>query len=172
VLVVGGSLGAAALNELVPKALALLPPDARPRVTHQSGARHLDALRANYAAAGVAGDLVGFIDDMAAALADADVVLCRAGATTVAELAAAGVPAILVPFPFAVDDHQTTNARFLADQGAAILLQQRDLTPEKLADALRGFTRPALAAMAEKARGLGRPAAARAVADACVELAK
>jgi UDP-N-acetylglucosamine--N-acetylmuramyl-(pentapeptide) pyrophosphoryl-undecaprenol N-acetylglucosamine transferase len=172
VLVVGGSLGAAALNELVPKALALLPADARPRVTHQSGARHLDALRAHYAAAGVAGTLVAFIDEMAEAYADADVVLCRAGATTVAELAAAGVPAILVPFPFAVDDHQTTNARYLAEQGAAVLVQQRSLTPEKLADLLRGFTRPALAAMAEKARALGRPDAARAVAEACIELAK
>jgi UDP-N-acetylglucosamine--N-acetylmuramyl-(pentapeptide) pyrophosphoryl-undecaprenol N-acetylglucosamine transferase len=172
VLVVGGSLGAAALNEVVPKALALLPPDARPRVTHQSGARHLDALRANYAAAGVAGTLVAFIDEMAEAYADADVVLCRAGATTVAELAAAGVPAILVPFPFAVDDHQTTNARYLAEQGAAVLVQQRSLTPEKLADTLRGLTRPALAAMAEKARALGRPDAARAVAEACIELAE
>jgi UDP-N-acetylglucosamine--N-acetylmuramyl-(pentapeptide) pyrophosphoryl-undecaprenol N-acetylglucosamine transferase len=172
VLVVGGSLGAAALNELVPKALALLPADARPRVTHQSGAKLLDALHANYKFAGVAGTLVAFIDEMAEAYADADVVLCRAGATTVAELAAAGVPAILVPFPFAVDDHQTTNARYLAEQGAAVLVQQRSLTPEKLADLLRGFTRPALAAMAEKARALGRPDAARAVAEACIEHAE
>jgi UDP-N-acetylglucosamine--N-acetylmuramyl-(pentapeptide) pyrophosphoryl-undecaprenol N-acetylglucosamine transferase len=172
VLVLGGSRGAAALNELVPKALALLPGDARPRVTHQSGAQHLDALRAHYAAAGVAATLVRFIDDVAEAYADADVVVCRAGATTVAELAAAGVPAILVPFPFAVDDHQTTNARYLADAGAAILVQQRDLTPEKLAAVLRGWTRPDLAAMAEKARALGRPEAARAVAEACVDLAK
>jgi UDP-N-acetylglucosamine--N-acetylmuramyl-(pentapeptide) pyrophosphoryl-undecaprenol N-acetylglucosamine transferase len=172
VLVLGGSRGAAALNELVPKALALLPGDARPRVTHQSGAQHLDALRAHYAAAGVAATLVPFIDDVAEAYADADVVVCRAGATTVAELAAAGVPAILVPFPFAVDDHQTTNARYLADAGAAILVQQRDLTPEKLAAVLRGWTRPDLAAMAEKARALGRPEAARAVAEACVDLAK
>ncbi len=171
-LVVGGSLGAAALNELVPKALALLPAAARPRVTHQSGARHLAALRANYASAGIQGTLVAFIDDMAGAYADADVVLCRAGATTVAELAAAGVPAILVPFPFAVDDHQSTNARYLADQGAAVLVQQRSLTPEKLADTVRGFTRSALAAMAEKAHALGRPDAARAVADACIELAE
>jgi UDP-N-acetylglucosamine--N-acetylmuramyl-(pentapeptide) pyrophosphoryl-undecaprenol N-acetylglucosamine transferase len=172
VLVLGGSLGAAALNEAVPKALALLPADVRPRVTHQSGAKHLEALRANYAAAGVAGDAVGFIDEMAGAYADADVVLCRAGATTVAELAAAGVPAILVPFPFAVDDHQTANARYLADAGAAILLPQRDLTPAKLADTLRGLTRAGLLAMAEKARALGRPDAARAVAEACTELAK
>jgi UDP-N-acetylglucosamine--N-acetylmuramyl-(pentapeptide) pyrophosphoryl-undecaprenol N-acetylglucosamine transferase len=171
-LVVGGSLGAAALNERVPRALALLPADARPRVTHQSGARHLDQLRANYAAAGVAGDVVPFIDDMAAAYADADLVLCRAGATTVAELAAAGVPAVLVPFPFAVDDHQTTNARYLADRGAALLVQQRELTPERLAATLAGLTRADLLAMAEKARALGRPQAARAVADACIALAE
>jgi UDP-N-acetylglucosamine--N-acetylmuramyl-(pentapeptide) pyrophosphoryl-undecaprenol N-acetylglucosamine transferase len=172
VLVVGGSLGAAALNELVPRALALLPADGRPRVTHQSGARHLDALRANYAAAGVAGDVVAFIDDMAAAYAGADLVLCRAGATTVAELAAAGVPAILVPFPFAVDDHQTTNARYLADRGAALVVQQRDLTPERLAATLAALTRADLLALAEKARALGRPQAARAVADTCIALAE
>jgi UDP-N-acetylglucosamine--N-acetylmuramyl-(pentapeptide) pyrophosphoryl-undecaprenol N-acetylglucosamine transferase len=171
-LVVGGSLGAAALNELVPKALALLPADARPRVTHQSGAKHLGELRANYAAAGVAGDVLAFIDDMATAYAEADLVLCRAGATTVAEVAAAGVPAIFVPFPFAVDDHQTTNARYLADRGAALLVQQRDLTPERLAATLAGLTRTGLLEMAGKARALGRPQAARAVADACSELAE
>jgi UDP-N-acetylglucosamine--N-acetylmuramyl-(pentapeptide) pyrophosphoryl-undecaprenol N-acetylglucosamine transferase len=172
VLVVGGSLGAAALNELVPKALALVPAGDRPQVTHQSGARHLDALRAHYSAAGVEASLVPFIDEMAQAYAAADLVVCRAGATTVAELAAAGVAAILVPFPFAVDDHQTVNARYLADAGAAILVQQRDLTPERLAEVLRGLTRPALLAMGEKARGLGRPEATGAVARACLELAK
>jgi UDP-N-acetylglucosamine--N-acetylmuramyl-(pentapeptide) pyrophosphoryl-undecaprenol N-acetylglucosamine transferase len=171
-LVAGGSLGAAALNEMVPKALAALPAAVRPRVTHQSGARHLDALRANYASAGVEAELVAFIDDMAQAYAEADVAICRAGATTVAELAAAGIPAILVPFPFAVDDHQTTNARYLADAGAAVLVQQRDLTPEKLAEILRSLSRERLLEMAEKARALGKPDAARAVADACVELAK
>jgi len=153
-LVVGGSLGAAALNEVVPKALAALPAELRPRVTHQSGARHLEALRANYAAAGVDAEPVAFIDDMAQAYA------------------AAGVPAILVPFPFAVDDHQTGNARYLADAGAAILVQQRDLTPERLAEILRGLTRERLLGMAEKARALGRPDAAGAVADACMEFAK
>ncbi len=172
VLVVGGSRGAAALNELVPKALALLPAADRPRVTHQSGAQHLDALRAHYAAAGVAATPVAFIDEIAQAYADADLVICRAGATTVAELAAAGVAAILVPFPFAVDDHQTVNARYLADAGAAVLVRQRDLTPAKLAAAVRGLTRPGLLAMAAKARALGRPEATRAVAEACVELAK
>jgi len=172
VLVVGGSLGAAALNERVPQALALVPAGARPQVLHQSGAKHLDALRAGYAAAGIAADLQPFIEDMAQAYADADVVICRAGATTVAELAAAGVASILVPFPFAVDDHQTTNARYLADAGAALLVQQRDLTAERLADTLRGLTRERLLEMAGKARALGKPEATRAVAEACMELAR
>jgi UDP-N-acetylglucosamine--N-acetylmuramyl-(pentapeptide) pyrophosphoryl-undecaprenol N-acetylglucosamine transferase len=171
-LVVGGSLGAAALNDTVPKALALLPAGARPIVTHQSGAKHVAELRANYARAGVEANAVAFIDDMAQAYAGADLVVCRAGAATVAELAAAGVAAILVPFPFAVDDHQTTNARYLADAGAGLLVQQRDLTPEALAGCLRGLAREQLLAMATKARALGRPDATRAVAEACMELAK
>jgi len=171
-LVVGGSLGAVALNDFVPRALALLPADSRPVVTHQSGAKHLDRLRASYATAGVDASVVAFVDDMAQAYAAADLVIARAGATTVAELAAAGVAAILVPFPFAVDDHQTTNARYLADAGAAILVQQRDLRPEGLAATLRGLARARLLAMAEKARTLGRPDATRAVADACVAAAK
>jgi UDP-N-acetylglucosamine--N-acetylmuramyl-(pentapeptide) pyrophosphoryl-undecaprenol N-acetylglucosamine transferase len=172
VLVVGGSLGAAALNERVPQAIALLPAGDRPRVVHQSGAKHLDALRAGYAAAGVAAELRPFIEDMAQAYADADVAICRAGATTVAELAAVGVASILVPFPYAVDDHQTTNARYLADAGAALLVQQRELTAEHLAATLRGLTRERLLAMAEKARALGKPDATRAVAEACMELAR
>lgn len=171
-LVVGGSRGAAALNELVPQALALLPRSSRPVVTHQSGAQHLEALRENYLRAGVRANLVPFIDYMAQAYADADVVLCRAGATTVAELAVAGVAAILVPFPFAVDDHQTANARYLADQSAAILAPQRDLTPEKLAEILSGLTREQLLAMAHKAHALAQPQAAQAVAEACMELAR
>jgi UDP-N-acetylglucosamine--N-acetylmuramyl-(pentapeptide) pyrophosphoryl-undecaprenol N-acetylglucosamine transferase len=172
VLVVGGSLGAAALNERVPQAVALLPAGERPQIVHQSGVKHLDALRAGYAAAGVAADLQPFIEDMAQAYAEADVAICRAGATTVAELAAVGVASILVPFPFAVDDHQTTNARYLADAGAATLVQQRELTAEKLADTLRGLTRERLLATAEKARALGKPDATRAVAEACMELAR
>ena len=172
VLVVGGSLGAAALNERVPQALALLAAGDRPRVVHQSGAKHLEALQAGYAGAGVAAELLPFIEDMAQAYAEADVAICRAGATTVAELAAAGVPSILVPFPFAVDDHQTTNARYLADAGAAILVQQRELTAEKLAATLRGLTRERLLAMAEKAHALGKPDATRAVAEACMELVR
>jgi UDP-N-acetylglucosamine--N-acetylmuramyl-(pentapeptide) pyrophosphoryl-undecaprenol N-acetylglucosamine transferase len=172
VLVVGGSLGAAALNERVPQAIALVPAGERPHVVHQSGAKPLDALRAGYAAAGVTADLRPFIEDMAQAYADADVVICRAGATTIAELAAVGVASILVPFPFAVDDHQTTNARYLADAGAAILVQQRDVTAESLAATLRGLTRDRLLDMADKARALGKPGATRAVAEACTELAR
>ncbi len=169
ILVVGGSLGAQALNEAVPKALALLRE--KPVVVHQSGEKHLDALRANYAAAGVRGELVPFIDDMARRYAEADLVICRAGAVTVAELSAGGMASVLVPFPFAVDDHQTANARFLADRGAAILLPQRELTAEKLAHLIRGLDRPKLLEMACKARALGKPDAARVVAERCMELA-
>jgi len=172
VLVVGGSLGARALNEAMPRALALLPLAERPRVTHQSGAKQIDDLRAAYAAAGVEAQLLPFIDDMAARYAAADLVVCRAGALTIAELAAAGVASVLVPFPQAVDDHQTGNARFLSEAGAAILLPQRELTPEKLAALLRELTREKLAAMAEKARALAKPEATRAVAEVCMEVAR
>ena len=172
VLVVGGSLGARALNEAMPRALALLQLAERPRVTHQSGAKQIDDLRAAYAAAGVEAQLLPFIDDMAARYAAADLVVCRAGALTLAELAAAGVASVLVPFPQAVDDHQTGNARFLSEAGAAILLPQRELTPEKLAALLRELTRETLAAMAEKARALAKPAATRAVAEVCMEVAR
>ena len=171
VLVVGGSLGAKALNDVVPKALALLPVAARPIVTHQSGARHVEALKAAYAEAGVQASTSAFVDDMAAAYAEADLVVCRAGATTVAELAVAGLPSILVPFPYAVDDHQTTNARFLADAGAAVLVPQSELTPERLAELIAGFDRKRLLEMAVRARSLGRPDATEAVARACMELA-
>jgi len=169
ILVVGGSLGAQALNECVPMALALLEP--RPSVVHQSGEKHLEALRASYRAAGVEGELVPFIADMARRYAEADLVICRAGAITVAELSAAGMPGVLVPFPHAVDDHQTANARFLSEQGAAILLPQRELTPERLAETLRALDRPRLLEMARKARALGKPEAARVVAQRCMELA-
>jgi UDP-N-acetylglucosamine--N-acetylmuramyl-(pentapeptide) pyrophosphoryl-undecaprenol N-acetylglucosamine transferase len=171
-LVLGGSLGAQALNETVPQALALLEPDARPEVTHQAGARHIEAVRAGYAAAGVKVEALAFIDDMAQRYADADVVLCRAGALTVAELACAGVASILVPFPHAVDDHQTSNAKFLSGRGAAVLLPQSELSARGLADALRGLTRERLLDMAETARSLGRPDATEAVARVCMELAQ
>lgn len=170
-LVVGGSLGAAVLNEVVPKALAAIDPAERPQVVHQAGAKHIDALRAAYAAAGVAGELVPFIDDMATKYAEADLVICRAGALTVAELAAAGVASVLVPFPYAVDDHQSANARFLAERGAALLVPQRDLDAPRLAQLLVEFDRARLLEMAEKARALAKPDAAAAVAQACIELA-
>jgi len=168
ILVAGGSLGAQVLNEVIPKAIALLQP--RPRVVHQSGENHLDTLRKHYREAGVEGELVAFIDDMGRRYAEADLVIARAGAMTVAELAAGGVASILVPFPHAVDDHQTANARFLADKGAAVILQQKDLTPEGLAALIRSMERPRLVEMAKKARALGKPDAARVVAQRCMEL--
>ncbi len=171
VLVVGGSLGAAALNETVPQALARLEPEARPIVVHQAGERQIEALRAAYARVQVEGELRPFIDDMAAAYADADLVICRAGALTVAELAAAGVASLLVPFPHAVDDHQTGNARFLADRGAAYLLPQTELSPDRLAGILSSLDRGRLLNMAEHARALAKPLAAAAVAHVCAELA-
>ncbi|PVX70568.1 undecaprenyldiphospho-muramoylpentapeptide beta-N-acetylglucosaminyltransferase [Paraburkholderia unamae] len=178
VLVVGGSLGATALNEVVPRALSLLAPQERPHVVHQAGAKHIDALRQNYIGAGLlsnegddAVQLVPFIDDMASAYQNADLVICRSGAMTVAEIAAVGVAACFVPFPYAVDDHQTTNAAFLADKDAALVVQQRDLTAEGLADWLRHQTRTSLAEMAERARALAKPDAADQVARICATVA-
>ena len=170
-LVIGGSLGAAALNEVVPKAVAMMPAEARPVVTHQAGAAHIEALRANYERAAVRAETVAFIDDMAKRYAEADLVICRAGASTIAELAAVGVPAVLVPFPHAVDDHQTHNARFLADCGGAILIPQTELTPERLADLLTQCDREKLLKMARASRTAGKPDATRAVAEACMRLA-
>lgn len=170
-LVVGGSLGAAALNEVVPAALARMPEAHRPVVTHQAGAKQIDALRAAYARAGVEGELLPFIEDMAARYAQADLVICRSGALTVAELAAVGVASILVPFPHAVDDHQTVNARFLSEQGAAMLIPQTGLDPARLADLLATLDRSALTAMAQCARKLARAEAARTVAEVCANLA-
>ena len=171
-LVVGGSLGAKALNEVVPQALARMAPEARPVVTHQSGAKQIDALQANYAAAGVQASLTPFIDDAAKAYADADVIVCRAGASTVTELAAVGAAAVFVPFPAAVDDHQTANARFLVDAGAGWLVQQSVLTPENLAQMLENMQRTGLVDMAQKAKKMQKLEAAQAVADACVEVAR
>ena len=171
-LVVGGSLGAQALNDAVPKALALIPEGIRPSVLHQAGEKNLAALKHNYQSSGVRGELLAFIDDMARRYAEADLVICRAGAMTIAELSAGGMASVLVPFPHAVDDHQSANARFLADQGAAILLSQKELTAEALANLVRSLDRKALLAMAEQARSLGKPDAARIVADRCAELAR
>ena len=170
-LVVGGSLGAQALNDIVPRALALIPAENRPVVTHQSGATQIDTLRANYQAAGVQAELTPFIDDTASAFAAADIIVCRAGASTVTEIAAVGAAAIFVPFPFAVDDHQTTNARFLVSAGGGWLVQQSDLTPEGLAKMLLNSERPALVEIAEKAKNMQKINATREVVAACEELA-
>ena len=156
-LVVGGSLGAQALNTTVPQALARMPADRRPTVIHQAGEQHLPALQQAYAQAGVQADCRAFIEDMAGALGDADLLICRAGAMTVSEVAAAGVAALFVPFPHAIDDHQTANARFLSDAQAAWLQPQPALTPEWLADWLAGRTRQELQAVAERAARMRAP---------------
>ena len=169
-LVVGGSLGAQALNDIVPRALALIPAENRPVVTHQSGATQIDTLRANYQAAGVQAELTPFIDDTASAFAAADIIVCRAGASTVTEIAAVGAAAIFVPFPFAVDNHQTTNARFLVSAGGGWLVQQSDLTPEGLAKMLLNSERTVLVDIAEKAKNMQKINATREVVAACEEL--
>jgi UDP-N-acetylglucosamine--N-acetylmuramyl-(pentapeptide) pyrophosphoryl-undecaprenol N-acetylglucosamine transferase len=144
----------------------------RPSVVHQSGEKHLETLKKRYHEAGVEGELVAFIDDMARRYAAADLVICRAGAMTIAELAAGGMPSILVPFPHAVDDHQTANARFLTDRGAAILVQQKDLSAQRLASLIESLDRPKLLDMAKKARALGKPDAAKVVAQRCMEISR
>jgi len=171
VLVIGGSLGAAAFAEAVPRALALLEPGQRPRITHQAG-RQLEPTCRAYAEAGVEGDVVEFIQHMDQAWGEADLAICRAGALTVAELAAAGVAAILVPFPYAVDDHQTANARYLTDDGAGWLVPEREFDPERLARCLAEVSRGQLATMARRARALARPQADERVAAACLEVAR
>lgn len=169
-LVIGGSLGALAFARIIPAALAKLPDAQRPRVVHQAG-RQLETTRQAYAEAGVEAEVVAFIDDMAAAWRRADVAICRAGALTIAELASAGLAAVLVPYPHAVDDHQYANARFLADADAAWLVREADFGPQWLADRLATMTRPQLLAMASSARSLARVDSARAVAAACREVA-
>jgi len=164
-LVVGGSLGAQALNAALPAALALLPAAQRPQVVHQTGAAQLESVRAAYAAAGIHAQVLAFIDDMPAQLAACDVMVCRAGAITVSELCAAGVPALLVPLIVSTTSHQRDNAQWMAQQGAAVHVPQAELTPQKLADSLAAMTRASLLAMAEKARTLARPHAAARVAD-------
>jgi UDP-N-acetylglucosamine--N-acetylmuramyl-(pentapeptide) pyrophosphoryl-undecaprenol N-acetylglucosamine transferase len=169
-LVVGGSLGAKALNEIVPQALALLPEAGRPEVIHQSGAKQIEALRANYAGAGVQAQLTPFIDDTAQAFADADLVICRAGASTVTEIAAVGAAALFVPFPSAVDDHQTSNARFLVDQGGGWLVPQGQLTPASLAAQLQGLDRASLLQKAQAAKQMQQREATPSIVAACEEL--
>ena len=164
-LVVGGSLGARVLNECVPQALALCPAGVRPRVTHQTGEANLASVRSGYARAGVEADLLPFIDDMAARLAECDLIVCRAGAVTVSELCAAGVASVLVPLVVSTTNHQRDNAEHMAAHGAAIHLPQGELAPQRLADLLRGLTRDALLAMANRARALAAPRAAQRVAD-------
>ena len=171
-LVVGGSLGARALNDIVPQALALIPADQRPQVLHQSGAQQIEALRANYAAAGVEATLTPFIDDTAQAFADADVIVCRAGASTVTEIAAVGAAAVYVPFPSAVDDHQTTNARFIVDAGGGWLLPQGELGAEMLSNMLQNMQRSTLLERAEQAKNMQKIEATTAVVRACEELAR
>ncbi len=171
ILVVGGSLGAAALNETIPAALALIDINARPQVIHQAGDKHLADLQQRYASLGVTADIRPFIDDMPAAYAQADLVICRSGAMTVSEIAACGVASCLVPFPYAIDDHQTANAQFLSDADAAILLPQQDLNPQDLASMIQNFSREALQAMAERAHALSKPHATQRVAEICADCA-
>jgi UDP-N-acetylglucosamine--N-acetylmuramyl-(pentapeptide) pyrophosphoryl-undecaprenol N-acetylglucosamine transferase len=166
-LVVGGSLGAKALNDTIPKALALIPDDKRPQVIHQGGEKQIEQLRANYAAAGVQAELTPFIANTAQAFADADLVICRSGASTVAEIAAVGAPAVFVPFPFAVDDHQTTNAKFLSDQGAATLLPQTQLTVEAVVQMLSNNEHSAQYLHGIKAYSLRKTDATEQVVRAC-----
>jgi UDP-N-acetylglucosamine--N-acetylmuramyl-(pentapeptide) pyrophosphoryl-undecaprenol N-acetylglucosamine transferase len=172
-LVLGGSLGARALNQMLPQALAQLTASERPEVLHQAGARGLDEAREAYASAGVEAQVVPFIDDMAASYGWADLAVCRAGALTLAELTAAGLGALLVPFPHAVDDHQTRNAEVLVTVGAAELIQERDLDVQQLAQRLSSLLqdRPRMIAMAVAARTLAKPDAADVIARACMEVA-
>ncbi|MER2514242.1 MAG: undecaprenyldiphospho-muramoylpentapeptide beta-N-acetylglucosaminyltransferase [Nitrosomonas ureae] len=169
-LIVGGSLGAQILNTIVPEALTLMPENLRPRVVHQAGITQFNLVKQAYADLRMDAEVVAFIDDIASRYAACDLVLCRAGALTVAELSIAGVASILVPYPHAVDDHQTRNARFLSDHGAAVLIHQSDLSAKKLADLLADLSREKLLEMAITARSRSKPEATRVVAEACIEL--
>lgn len=174
--VLGGSLGAMVFNKTLPRALAELPENIRPLVRHQTGKKNFESTQKHYQEAGVEAELLPFIDDMAAMYEWADLVLCRAGALTVSELAVAGVPALLVPFPYAVDDHQSANARYLSDEGAAKLVPQTTLTVDSLTKMLREFCdepnqgRKVLRSMAEQARALAKPEATATVVDACLDV--
>lgn len=167
ILVMGGSLGAQALNQTVPQALALIPEQQRPQVTHQGGEKQIAALRDNYARAGVEAELLPFIQDVAGSMARADLLICRAGASTVCEVAAIGVAALFVPYPHAVDDHQTANAHYLADADGAILCPQNEFTPEYLADVLQKMSREQLKKMAMQAKSMHRAGAAESMALEC-----
>lgn len=171
ILIFGGSAGAHRLNEIGVEAVARLGGGSL-KVVHQTGEAELESVRSRYAAHGIETDVRAFIDDMATAYADADLVICRAGATTLAELTALGKPAILVPYPFAADDHQRKNAESLVKRGAAIMILDRELSADALAQAIRTLRedRPRLAKMAAAAHALGRPQAAERVVDVCLEL--
>ena len=173
VLVIGGSLGAAALNEIVPQALARLPENQRPLIRHQAGKRNIELAQKHYNESAVEADVTAFIVDMAEAYGWADLIICRAGALTIAEVSAAGLAAVLVPFPYAVDDHQTANGAYLVENGAAIMVQQCDLSPEKLAQILSDLcaNRGQLVKMGVAARELARPDATQHVAAICAEYA-
>jgi UDP-N-acetylglucosamine--N-acetylmuramyl-(pentapeptide) pyrophosphoryl-undecaprenol N-acetylglucosamine transferase len=170
-LVVGGSLGAQALNEFIPQAVATMPADKRPQIIHQAGVKHIDALNENYKKAGVTAETRAFIDDMASMYAWADFVICRSGALTVAEISVVGLGSLMVPFPHAVDDHQTTNALYLVESGAAFLVQQKALSVETLAGIISGLGRDECLSMAIKAKMLGKPKATVDVAKICMEAA-
>lgn len=171
-LVVGGSLGATAINQLLPQALALFPENMRPDIYHQTGEKHYADTVAAYQRAGVSAKIVPFIKEMQEAYAWADMVVCRSGALTVAELCAAGLGAVLVPYPYAIDDHQTANAQFMAKQGAALLVQQSALTADRLADILQEFMQSPdrCQTMAESAYQLRRVDATEKVLAVCKEI--
>ena len=170
ILIVGGSLGAQALNEIVPQAMSLIEESQRPTITHQSGQKNLDTLQANYEKFGVRAEIVPFIENMAQEYEKADLVICRSGAMTIAELAACGVASYLVPFPFAVDDHQTKNAEFLSKAGAAVLMPQSQLTPQVLAQSLVSITRTELLEMSNQALKKAKPFSTSRVAEVCKEV--
>ena len=167
-LVFGGSLGATRLNEVVPQTLLKMDVEQRPLVRHQAGIKNIEQAVSNYDALKIKANVTAYIDDMAEAYAWADIVLCRAGAMTIAELAAAGVASILVPYPHAVDDHQTANAKYLSGKNAAILLQQKELTPDALLKVLNSMSRESTLEMANKARQSGMPESTRLVAEQCL----
>jgi UDP-N-acetylglucosamine--N-acetylmuramyl-(pentapeptide) pyrophosphoryl-undecaprenol N-acetylglucosamine transferase len=169
ILVVGGSLGAAILNEVIPSALALIDKDMRPNIIHQAGEKHLAELQERYAELDITGDIRSFIEDMPSAYAQADLVICRSGAMTVSEIAACGVAACFIPFPYAIDDHQTANACFLANENAAILLPQKDLNAQDLAALILNLKRTDLMKIAERAFALAKPNATEKVAKVCAE---
>ena len=171
ILVIGGSQGAAILNEIIPAALALIDKSARPVVIHQAGDKHLVQLQERYAALGVDADIRSFINDMPAAYAQADLLICRSGAMTVSEISACGVAACLIPLPGAIDDHQTANARFLSDADAAILIPQKKLNAQDLAFLIQNYHRHDLQKMAERAHALAKPNATQRVAEICADCA-